>query len=319
MRRIAPFIAAAALLVAAIAANAQDKKLPRVGWLASGPAPGNPNERAFPEGLRDLGHVDGRTIILDVRWTGAMEARYSALTAELIGLKPDVLVSGGARCEIIAALTQTIPIVCANLFDPVARGVVGSFARPGSNVTGTLMLTAELFHKRFQLVKEAIPTAVRVGVLWLPENEWLLRETAVAARLIGLEIEPRRIDAAADLDAAFEAFARSGVAAVVTTQGPFFTGNRRKIVELARHHRLPTLSGDTGFAAAGGFADFGPDISANWRRAATYVDKILKGAKPADLPIEQPAPRFVVNLKTAEALGITFPPAILFRADEVIE
>jgi putative ABC transport system substrate-binding protein len=156
-------------------------------------------------------------------------------------------------------------------------------------------------------------------VLWLPETEWLLPEAETAARLLGFQVEPRRIDSVTDLDAAFEDLARRRVAAVVGTQAPFFSSFRKHVAEAALRHRLPMISGDSGFAAAGGFAAFGPDIAGNWRRAATYVDKILKGANPADLPIEQPTPRFEINRKTAETLGITVPQSILLRADEVIE
>jgi putative ABC transport system substrate-binding protein len=314
------FALAVALGAASQPATAKEQNLPRVGWLASGSAARNTGvEEAFVHGLRDLGYVDGQNFLLETRFTGGIAARYSALAAELIRLDVDVIVASGPRCEAASALTKTIPIVCSTLNDPVARGVVASFNHPGGNVTGLLLLSPELFHKRFQILKEAIPRVARVGVLWVPESEWLLREAESAARVLKLEIEPKRIGQAADFEPAFEALSRGRVDAVVTTQGPLFSIHRKRIAELGLRHKVPTMSGETGFAPLGGFMEFGRDLAANWHRAATYVDKILKGAKAAEIPIEQPAPRFVVNLKTAKALGITVPQSILLRADEVIE
>jgi putative ABC transport system substrate-binding protein len=317
---VVSFTLAVALAAAPQPATAQDGKLPRVGWLASGSVAGNTGvEEAFVHGLRDLGYVDGQNFLLETRFTGGIAAQYSALAAELIRLNVDVIVASGPRCEAAFALTKIIPIVCPTLNDPVARGVVASFNHPGGNVTGVLLLSPELFHKRFQILKEAIPRVARVGVLWVPESEWLLREAESAARVLKLEIEPKPIGQAADFEPAFEALSRSRVDAVVTTQGPLFSIHRPRISELGLRHKVPTMSGETGFAAMGGFMEFGRDLAANWHRAATFVDKILKGAKAAELPIEQPAPRLVVNLKTARALGITVPQSILLRADEVIE
>jgi putative ABC transport system substrate-binding protein len=205
------------------------------------------------------------------------------------------------------------------LNDPLTKGLIASFNRPGGNVTGLLLLSPDLFHKRFQLLKEAIPRTKRVGLLWRTEIRELLEWSKTAAQLNGLEIDATRIDRTEDIDAAFDAAHRDRLDAVVTTQGPLFDIERGRIAQLGLKFLLPTMTGETGFAAAGGFLQFGPDVAENWRHAAKYVDKILRGEKPGDLPIEQSNPRFVVNLKTAKLLGLTVPTATLLRADEVIE
>ena len=228
--------------------------------------------------------------------------------------------ASGPRCEAVFALTKSVPIVCANLNDPLTKGLIKSFNRPGGNVTGFLLLTPELFHKRFQLLKEAIPWTRRVGVLWRAENQTLLEWSKTAARLNDLEIDATRIDGAEDIDVAFEVGQRDRLDAVVTTQGPLFLIERGRIAQLGLKYRLVTMTGETGFAAAGGFLQFGPDIAENWRHAARYVDRILKGEKARDLPIEQPTEfEFVVNLGTAKAIGLEIPQSVLLQANDVIQ
>ena len=316
---VAFFAACAGLVVAPDAARAQDAgKVPRVGILASTSGRGGVDDGIF-QGLRDLGYVDQRNIILHVRWSAGRQELYSVLATELINLGVDVIVASGPRCEAVFALTKSVAIVCSNLNDPLTKGLIASFNRPGGNVTGILLLTQELFQKRFQLLKEAMPQTKRVGVLWRAENRVLLEWSKTAARLNDFEIDATHIDGEAEIDAAFEAAHRNRLDAVVTTQGPLFDIQRGRIAQLGLKHKLPTMTGEIGFAAAGGFLQFGPDIAENWRRAARYVDRILKGEKAGELPIEQPNPKLVLNLKTAKALGLTVPTAILLRADEVIE
>jgi putative ABC transport system substrate-binding protein len=311
--------ACAAFIVATDATRAQAPgNVPRVGILASTAGPGGVDDAIF-QGLRDVGYVDQQNIILHVRWSAGQQEHYSALATELIKLGVDVIVASGPRCEAAFALTKSIPIVCSNLNDPVSKGLIASFNRPGGNVTGFLLLSPELFQKRFQLLKEAVPTTQRVGVLWRTENQALLEWSKTAAHLNDLEVHATRIERAEDIDAAFEAAQRNRIDAMITTQGPLFIIERGRIAELGLKYGLPTMTGETGFVAAGGFLQFGPDIAENWRHAAKYVDKILKGEFPGDLPVEQPSPKLAINLKTAKLLGLSVPTATLLRADEVIE
>lgn len=314
------FIAACAgFILSPNATSAQTKgKIPRVGILASTSGLGGVDDGIF-QGLRDLGYIDQRNIILHTRWSAGRQELYSELASQLIKLEVDVIVASGPRCEAVFALTRSIPIVCSNLNDPVAKGLIASFNRPGGNVTGFLLLSPELFHKRFQLLKEAIPQIKRIGVLWRAESPMLLEWSRTAARLNDLEIHATRIDRAEDIDAAFEAAGQNRLDAMVTTQGPLFAIERGRIAQLGLKHQLPTMTGEPEFAVAGGLLQFGPDIEENWRHAATYVDKILKGAKAGNLPIEQPSPRLAINLRTAKALGLTVPTGTLLRAEDVIQ
>jgi putative ABC transport system substrate-binding protein len=317
---VALFLAACSgFVLAPSAAGAQSTgKIPRVGILASTSGPGGVDDGIF-QGLRDLGYIDQRNIILHTRWSAGRQELYSELASQLIKLEVDVIVASGPRCEAVFALTRSVPIVCSNLNDPLAKGLIASFNRPGGNVTGFLLLSPELFHKRFQLLKEAIPRIKRIGVLWRAENPILLDWSRTAARLNDLEMHATRIDRAEDIDVVFEAAGHNRLDALVTTQGPLFAIERDRIAQLGLKHRLPTMTGEPGFAVAGGLLQFGPDIEENWRHAATYVDKILKGEKAGYLPIEQPPPKLAVNLRTAKVLGLTVPTGTLLRADEVIQ
>jgi putative ABC transport system substrate-binding protein len=320
MKIIAYLFAACSVLVGApdaLRAQVPDK-VPRIGILASTSGPGGVDDGIF-QGLHDLGYTDQRNIALHVRWSAGRQELYPKLATELINLSVDVIVASGPRCEAVFALTKTIPIVCPNLNDPLTKGLIASFNRPGGNVTGFLLLSPELFHKRFQILKEAIPRVQRVSVLWRTENHALLEWSKTAGRLNSFEIDATRIDRADDIDRAFAAARRNRLDAVVTTQGPLFDIEGGRIAQLGLKYSLPTMTGETGFATLGGFLQFGPDIADNWRHAARYVDKILKGEKAGDLPIEQPSPKLVLNLKTAKTLGLTVPTSILLRADQVIE
>jgi putative tryptophan/tyrosine transport system substrate-binding protein len=319
-RRARLALAATALLAAAMPAPAAEK-LPRIGLLSPGLDPMGGGSRRFLEGLRELGHVDGRTAVIDYHFTGADAATYAPLAAAALAAGPSVIVASGARCLAALELTKRVPIVCATLDDPVNRGLVASYARPGGNLTGIQLLTPELIHKRFQLVKEALPGARRIAVLWLPGQQVLMREAHHDAGLLDLAIEPHLVtDPARDLEPAFRGATERGIAAVVTTQEALFRLHSKAIADLGLRYRLPTIAGESEFAADGGLMQFGPDVFENWYRAASYVDRILKGASAGDQPIEQPTKIVLaVNLKTAKALGLSLPPSLLARADEVIE
>ncbi len=301
-----------------VSAQARDR-VARIGWLGSGASPGGPAERQFPVELAKLGHEIGRDVILEPRWTEGRADRYEALAAELVALHVDVILTSGARCETVHALTKTIPIVCATMDEPISRGLARSYARPGGNVTGIQLITTELFQKRLEIVREALPHVRRLGVLALPETDWLLPSAAEAAGRLGLTLEIRRFDSDESLDAALAEFVRVGIDALVTTQGPLLNRLRERIIAFGMRQRIATISGEPGSAASGGLIQFGPDVVANWRRAAFYVDRILRGALASELPIEQPMVSLVVNLRTAASVGLTLPPSILGRADEVIE
>jgi putative tryptophan/tyrosine transport system substrate-binding protein len=310
------------MLAAPLAANAQPVgKLPRLGILAPGTPPGRAVE-ALRQGLRDLGYVEGQTIALEIRWDEGKPERSPDHAAELVALHVDILVTGtGVATGAAKHATGTIPIVMASHPEPVERGHVASLARPGGNITGLSLMTPEMNQKRLELLKEALPGLVRVAVLWdgaFPATrQWDAFETA--AHGLGIALRRLEVRGPDDLRSAFAA-ARGDVQAVITGVSPLFFIHRAQVAALALQHRLPLMSGEPGVAEAGGLMTYGPNIPELWRRAAVYVDKILKGAKPADLPVEQPRKfEFVINLKTAQTLGLMVPPHLLVFADEVLQ
>jgi ABC-type uncharacterized transport system substrate-binding protein len=310
------------MLVAPLAAHAQPVgTLPRLGILASSPPRTSPSIEALRQGLRDLGYVEGQTIVLEIRWHEGQPERLSDLAAELVALPVDLIVAGtGVATGAAQHATDTIPIVMASHPEPVERGHVASLARPGSNITGLSMMIPEMSQKRLELLKEAVPGLARVAVLWdgaMPATrQWDAFETA--ARELGITLRRLEVRSPEDVRGAFAA-AQGDAQAVITGQSPLFGLHRAQVTALALQHRLPLMSGEHGMAEAGGLMTYGPNIPELWRRAAVYVDKILKGAKPADLPVEQPTKfELVINLKTAQALGLTIPPTLLILADEVI-
>ncbi len=283
-----------------------------------------PPLEAFRQGLRALGYVEGQNLVLEYRYAAGFE-RLPALAAELVRLQVEVIVASGAPAIRAAQhTTRTIPIVMAGTDDPVATGLVASLARPGGNTTGLSFLSAELPGKRLELLKEAVPQSARVAVLAKaagPSESIRWHTLTGAARALGLHlhiVEPR---SAEELDTAFVAMTREGAdALIVVADQALMDGLRGQIVDLAAKHRLPAMYDWKMYVDAGGLMSYGPSLSDTFRRAATYVDKILKGAKPADLPVEQPTKfALVINLKTAKALGLTIPPTVLFQADEVIQ
>jgi len=322
------FIGAVAggLLTAPIAGAQQAGKIPRVGVLApGGPTSQPPPVQAFRQALGDLGYVEGQTIVLEWRWEQDNPDRYAALASDLVRLNVDVIVAGTTTSSLAAKrATSTIPVVMAatGLGDPVQLGLVRSLAHPGGNITGLSLQTYELTGKRLELLKEAIPGITRVALLWdpSPRGQALVREHEMAVRSLGLRLQSLEVRGPADFERAFQLASQGRAQALVMVQGPLYTVHSARISELAVRNRLPTISGETGYAQAGGLMNYGPNISDSWRHAATYVDKILKGAKPGDLPIEQPTKfELVINLKTAKVLGLTIPQSLLLRADQIIE
>jgi putative ABC transport system substrate-binding protein len=326
-RLTVPAVLALALLAAPLAAQAQPTSNVRmIGFLGPPPSAGG-LVQAFQQGLRDLGYIEGRNIRVEYRYTavplqGQLD-RMAQLAAELVQLKPDVLVVSVTEAALAARnATRTIPIVMVSVPDPVAAGLVSSLARPGGNVTGLSRQTDELIGKNFQLLKETLPQTARVGVLANPTDPLhsvLVGNVKEAAKSLGVEISI--VEAApTELELAFSTMHTNRVGAVLVLGGGAFYLNRTQIVGLALRNNLPSAFLNREFVEAGGLLSYAPSTIANYQRAAVFVDKILRGAKPADLPIEQPTKfELVINLKTAKALGLTIPPSLLARADEVIE
>jgi putative ABC transport system substrate-binding protein len=315
---------ASGLVAAPPAAGAQQPaRTARIGVLQPG-APPEPLLEAFREALRDLGYAEGRDVVLEVRWAEGRLGRLPDLAAELVGLKVDVLTTLSTPAALAAQkATATIPIVFTGVGDPVGTGIVASLARPGGNITGISLLATELAGKRLELLKEIVPGVSRVAMLWNDTNPSMVlraRETHAAAAKLGVTIQSLGVHDLTDFAPAFTAIVRGRATALVTLVDPFTRQHRKRIVDFADQRRLPAIYETREFVDSGGLMAYGPSLAAMQRRAAAYVDKILKGAKPADLPVEQPM-RFelVVNLKTARALGLTIPQSILVRADQVIQ
>ena len=313
------------ILAAVHTVEAQQAKIPRIGYLVTRNIPTSttpdPAADAFQQGLRELGYVQGKNILVEYRYAGGTsEDRIQGLVAEIMQLKVDVLVSPST--SVIRAAkqaTKVIPIVMVITADPVETGLVASLARPGGNVTGVTRLTNELSGKRLELLKEMIPKLSRVGLL-LDADAAGFRDYEIAASALNLELQFLRIRSPnPDFEGAFKAGAKGRVSAIVTVSGGLTVGHRNRIAELAIINRLASMHERNEFVEAGGLMSYSSIDSESFRRAAYYVDKILKGAKPADLPVEQPTKfEFVINLKTAKQIGIAIPPNVLARADKVI-
>src|ERR1700704_5438177 len=310
-----------------LAAHAQQMaKVPRVGWLSPGSRTADENFLAFfHDGLRELGWVVGQNVAIEPRWAEGRFERLPDLAAELVQLKVDVIVASVTQASLAAKrATATIPIVMVGVGDPLGSGLVDSLARPGGNVTGPSSMLAEASAKQLALLKETVPMASPVAVLWNPANPvWqaaALRQTEVAARAMGLRLQLLEARGPDELEGAFAAMTRERAGALFVPADIIFVRHAQQMADLAARHRLPAMYGFREHVEAGGLMSYAASFSVIFRRAATFVDKILKGAKPADLPVEQPTKfEFVVNLKTAKALGLTVPPSLLARADEVIQ
>jgi putative tryptophan/tyrosine transport system substrate-binding protein len=318
------------LLTVPLAVEAQPPtKVHRVGWLlgAGSPSSGpDPSFAAFRQGLRELGYVEGQNLVIEDRYAEGSQERLRDLAAELVRLPVDVMVAEGAAATRAAQhATRTIPIVMAATSDPVGEGFVASLAQPGGNITGLSSLGAELPGKRLELLKETLPQSRRIAVLAnpaFPAHASRMHNLTVAAGALGLRLQVVEVRRADELDTAFATMARADADAVlVEPDAVLLNGQRGRIVaDLAAQHRLPMMYAWREWVVAGCLMSYGPSLSDTTRRAADYVDKILKGAKPADLPVEQVTKfELVINLKTAKALGITMPPSLLLLADEVIQ
>lgn len=300
-------------------------KVYRVGLL--GPAASSTSPQllqAFRQGLRDLGWVEGRDIVITDRWAEGRLDRLTDLAADLVRLGVDVIVSEGTPGPHAAKhVTRTTPIVMVAAGDPVASGLVASLTRPGGNVTGLSLMAPELGPKRVQLLKETVPGLSRVGVLWNSYSLYprlVMRETELAATTLGVRLESLELRVPEDLDRAFEAAILRQVGGLMIVEDSLTVTHRARIVDFAAQSRLPAVYGSREFVDGGGLMMYGADLTALFRRAATYVDRILKGAKPADLPIERPAKfELIINLRTARALGLTISSALLRRADHLVE
>jgi putative ABC transport system substrate-binding protein len=310
------------LLWSPLAEAQQSTKVYRIGYLS--PRFGiEPREEAFQKALRDLGYIEGQNIIIEWRFTEGKRERQGALAAELVRLKVDCIVTAGtALTHAAKQATKTIPIVMGNVGDdPVQQGFVASFARPGGNITGFTNMGVDLAGKRLELVKEAFPKVSRVAILWDPTNPALrayFKETEVAARAMGVQLQNLELRVAEnkDIETAFRATTKGRAEALIVVAA---TTQRARILRLVEKSRLPAMYTDAGHVLVGGLMSYAADIPEQFRRVAIYVDKILKGTKPADLPVEQPTKfELIINLKAAKQIGVTIPPNVLARADKVI-
>jgi putative tryptophan/tyrosine transport system substrate-binding protein len=324
-KKIAVLTLCAVLLTLCASAEAQQaKKVFRIGWLASGfSSAKQPRYEAFRQGLRDLGYIEGQNIVIERRFAEGKLDLLPELATELVRFKVDVIVTGGVP-QLLAAkhATATVPVVAGGAGDLVAVGIVASLARPGGNITGLTSVSTDLAGKWLEILKETIPKLSRVGVLWNPADigsNAVFKETEVAAPKLGLKVQSVEVRNAQDIDNGFKEPKRNRANAFIILQSDFTNRHLTRIVEIATKRRLPTMLGESGLMDSGGLMSYGPNYADMYRRAALYVDKILKGTKPADLPVEQPRKfEFVVNLKTAKQIGLTIPPNVLARADKVI-
>ena len=314
---------AGGLVAAPLAVHGQPGgKVARLGVLLFSTPTTDPNLAALIAGLRDLGYVEGRNVALEYRYAEGRPERVRELALQLAALKPDVIVVlGGDMVPFVRDATSTLPIVMLTSQNPVEAGVVASFARPGGNLTGVAFVSSETAGKRLQFLKEAAPALTRVAVLWSPDHpDGEYRDIESAARRLGIHVQSLEVRRPEDFDGAFQAAIHARSEALMVVSSRFMNLNRPRIVEFASGQRIPLATGWGPWARTGSFLSYGPDLDTLVRRAAAQVDRILKGAKPADLPIEQPIKfELVINLKTAKTLGLTIPPSLLQRADQVIE
>jgi ABC-type uncharacterized transport system substrate-binding protein len=325
LKRVPLIVAlAAACLAAPLAADAQQAaKVWRIGVLMDLYPPDANPPQALRQGLRDLSYVEGQNLVIDWRYQLGGSDRLPALAAELVGLKPDVIVADSTvAVRAVMQATSTIPIVMANTADAVGTGLVTSLARPGGNITGVTIMLGEMSAKRLQLLKEAVPHVSRVAVLWDPTLRWhpaMVKEVEAAAPSLHLQPIAIAVRSRGDFGNALAEIASARVEALFVSE-TMAPAARKELVDFAAKNRLPAMFMNRDYVTVGGLMSYAPDFSEGFRRAATYVDKIVKGAKPAELPVEQPMKfELVLNLRTAQALGITFPPTLLVLANEVIQ
>ena len=310
---------------APIAEAQQPAKIPRIGFVTATPlASIAARIEAFRQGLRDVGYVEGKNILIEYRDGEGKPDRFPEVAAELVRLKVDVIITGGPTVtRPVKEATSTIPIVMAQDIDPVGSGFIASLARPGGNITGLSTLAPEISGKQLELLKEAVPKLTRVAVLGTsntPGNAQSLKETESAAGVLGVQVQYLDVVGAKDFESAFRAAGKARANAFLALASPVINSQRHQVIELAIKNRLPAIYARSEFVDQGGLMTYGVNINDLFRRAAIYVDKILKGTKPADLPVEQPRKfEFIINLKAAKQIGLTIPPNVLARADRVIK
>ena len=314
----------AMLLAAPLAARGQQKAMPVIGVLSTGSPGPSPFMAAFRQGLNEAGYVEGQNLAIEYRWAEGHYDRLPALAADLVGRKVDLIMAGSPPSALAAkSATSTIPIVFRSGADPVGDGLVASLARPGGNLTGVSFIADELTAKRLELLSELVPRAGVIALLMNPNNataERVIRDVQEAARTKGLQLHVLKASSESEIDTAFASLVQLHAGALVVGPDPFLTGRREQLVALASRRAVPAIYAWREFAASGGLISYGPSLTSAFRLVGHYAGKVLKGAKPADLPVQQPTTlELVINLKTAKALGLTIPPSLLQRADQVIE
>jgi putative ABC transport system substrate-binding protein len=325
MRRRELMLLLGAAMTAPRALRAQQKAMPVIGYLdGSSPGPGAPLVAAFRQGLSEGGYVEGQSLVIEYRWAEGRYDRLPALAADLVGHKVDVIATGSvAGMQAAKSATTTIPVVFFGGGDLVALGLIASLARPGGNLTGFTMMSLELNPKRLELVSELVPQAGVIALLVNPNNpqtKGVIRDVQDASRAKGVQLQILKAGTESEIDGAFASLVQLHAGALVVMGDAFFFSRREQLVALAARHAVPAIYDMHEYAAAGGLISYGPSLTGLWRQVGIYAGKILKGAKPADLPVQQPTTfELVINLKTAKVLGLTIAPAILARADEVIE
>jgi putative tryptophan/tyrosine transport system substrate-binding protein len=309
-----------------LAVRAQQKAMPVIGFLASGsPGPNSPSVAAFRQGLSETGYVEGQNLAIEYRWAEGQYDRLPALAADLVGRKVDLIATAGGPPPALAAkgATATIPIVFIGVSAPIEAGLIASLARPGGNITGFSLLNIELMLKRLDLLSELVPQARVIALLMNPNNaltERMISDVQEAARAKGVQLYILKAGSESEIDAAFATLVQLHAGALVVQGEPFFGSRREQLVALASRYAVPTIDQAREFVASGGLISYGTSLTAVYRQAGIYAGRILKGAKPADLPVQQPTEfELVINLKTAKALGLAVPQSLLARADEVIE
>ena len=314
------------LLVVAVLAEAQQpKRIPQIGILIAASASSySARLEAFRQRLRELGYVEGKNIFIEYRYAEGKLERLPDLAAELVRLKVDVIVVTAQAVLAAKKASPTIPIVFGAAADPVGSGFVSSLARPGGNITGLSVMSPDLDGKRLELLKEAFPTVARVAFLWQSSSDSrgnpAFTDMELAAKTLGLKLQSLPVRGLDDFESAFARLKKEGAEALITTSGPLLSTQQREVLAFAAKNRLPAIYPASEFVEAGGLMSYAPNYTDLWRRAATYVDNILKGAKPSDLPVEQPTKfELIINLKAAKQNGLTIPPKVLARADKVIK
>jgi putative ABC transport system substrate-binding protein len=324
-KKIISFVLGAMLFALSVPIEAQQaKKVARIGYLGGTSSSAAINIKQFREQLRELGYIEGQNITIEIRHHEGKVERLPDLAAELVRLNCDVIVTNGTEAaETAKNVIKTIPVVMGFGADAVRRGIVADLARPGGNITGLTDIGAEINGKRLELLKDVVPRLSRVGFLWsssYPYADIVLKETEAVARVLKIDIQSLEVKGPSDFEGAFQAATKKRAGALMVTAGGVFGFHRRRIVALAEKHRLPATYDNSQSVEAGGLMSYTADRKEQFRRAAEYVDKILKGAKPADLPVERPTKfELLINLKAAKQIGLTVPPNVLARADRVIK